>query len=73
MADQFLQLVELKPPVVKNYAASLFSNISYYVDEFLTTLHSSRLVGPEHGVPPSLEAYIPVPWRRFQVSIKLVS
>jgi hypothetical protein len=30
-ADQFLQLTVLKPPVVKNFAVSLFQNIPYYV------------------------------------------
>jgi hypothetical protein len=57
MADQLLQLSVLQPPVVKNSMTTLFSNISYYIDEFLTMLHSSRLVGTEHGVPLSLEAY----------------
>jgi hypothetical protein len=59
MADQFLQLTMLKPPVVKNSAALLFPNIPYYVNEFLAALHSSRLIRPEHGVPPSLEAFVP--------------
>jgi hypothetical protein len=73
MVNQLLQLSVLQPPVVKNSAPALFSNIPYYIDEFLTTLHSSRLVRPEHGVPPSLEALVPISWRWFQVTIKPVS
>jgi hypothetical protein len=57
MADQLLQLSVLQPLVVKNSMTTLFSNIPCYIDEFLTMLHSSRLVGTEHGVPLSLEAY----------------
>jgi hypothetical protein len=68
MANQFLELAVLKPLIIKDSMASLFPNISNDVDEFLTALYTSRLLGPEHGVPPSLETPVLVPWRWFQGS-----